>query len=266
MVVSDSTVLLSFAILISFLITVTCITLLLGFYRSKKLKRSSTAIAALIFSNGLIGAVCVPMWVFLMYGMDPSQTIYTKLHIAYNFVDITLLVATTLQLLLISYEQFRIKAQPTFNNAGSSTSWSLLMTWILGFVAAVCQCFIHVGTTVVVVISVFILIPFILIALFFIAMLFTKGTAKAPAEQQCGATTKMGLTVLSCGLCLIPCMLATMLFHLGVLNMSIIMVEILIFLRYLNVFLTTIIHGYKSVDFRAGAYGGGDKEQIILYS
>lgn len=119
---SHNNILQFLGIFISVLTTATCATLLFGIYRSKKLKRSSTAIAALAFSNGLIGAVCLPMWIYLTYNMNPALSTYEKVHMAYNFFDIALMVATTLQLLIISHEQLRIKTQSTFNSTGELES------------------------------------------------------------------------------------------------------------------------------------------------
>ena len=58
-------------------------------------------------------------------------------------------------------------------------------------------------------------------------------------------------------------MLAIFLFHMDVLILTRFPVEVLILLRYLHVFLTTIIHGYKAVDFDNGDSSGGNQGKIV---
>lgn len=115
---SQTMVMMSLSILVSVAITASCAILLFGFYRSQKRKRSNVAVTTLVFSNGLYGAIALPIWIYLMYRTGPLHPLPKKLYIAYMVIDITLTVATTLQLLFISYEQLRIKMRPTFHFTG----------------------------------------------------------------------------------------------------------------------------------------------------
>ena len=84
--------------------------------------------------------------------------------------------------------------------------------------------------------------------------------------QQYEETTRTGLVVLSCLVCLMPFAVGMVLIHMKIAKLPPFVVEVMIVLRYLNALFTTAIHGYKSVELGQDISSARNKGLIIRFS